>query len=800
MSLHVFGIRHHGPGCARSLIAALDELQPDVVVVEGPADAEEALSWVANEGLKPPVALLLYPPDEPARGVYYPLTVFSPEWQAFRWATSHGVPIRLMDLPQANHLAIQRDLEQKLRKELEARAGQSSESREANEGDGAEEEDGVDPAGELEGTEEGSAADEAEPQQPLWRTDPIALLAEAAGYKDHELWWENEIERRTDAAGLFEAILEGMRAVRDDAPPAPERDLIREAFMRQTIRRVMKEGLFQKIAILCGAWHAPVLDEESVAGRREGCRIKDDEARLKKLPKVKTTATWIPWTHSRLSYRSGYGAGVESPGWYAHVWETRDQAPLRWIATAARLLRTKDLDASSASVIEAVRLADALAAIRELRSPGLAELNEAILAVLCHGDGAPMRLIRRQLEVGDVMGEVPPEAPSTPLAQDLADQQKSLRLKPSTEIKAIDLDLRKENDLAKSHLLHRLGLLGIPWGILQQSGSSSSTFHEIWKLEWKPEFAVAIIEANVWGQTVSEAAGKRVIQQADEAKELATITDLLDRSILAGLGGAIDPLLARIQSLAAVSVDVRHLLDALLPMARVARYGDVRGTKAGHVLPILIGLFERAVVGLGAACSALDDEAAERMLASLSSAQQALDVLAEEPMLARWLVRLQSLEESAIHGLIRGWCCRTRLEKGVLDDDGLYRAARLALSPANPPAVCAAWATGLLRGSGLLLLHQDEVWRVFDRWLAGLTEEQFVELLPPLRRAFSEFTPPERRQMGDKVKRLGGSDSAKPSGGRRSPTPAADDAIDHERARLVLPTLAQILGVPHVDR
>ena len=48
MSLHLFGIRHHGPGCARSLRAALEELRPDVIVMEGPADAQEALPQIGR--------------------------------------------------------------------------------------------------------------------------------------------------------------------------------------------------------------------------------------------------------------------------------------------------------------------------------------------------------------------------------------------------------------------------------------------------------------------------------------------------------------------------------------------------------------------------------------------------------------------------------------------------------------------------------------------------------------------------------------------------------------------------------
>ena len=105
MSIHVFGIRHHGPGCARSLRAALEELQPDIVLVEGPPDAQDALSFLMHEEIQPPVALLIYSPEEPKRAVYYPFTHFSPEWQALRYALSHQIPARFMDLPQAIQLA-----------------------------------------------------------------------------------------------------------------------------------------------------------------------------------------------------------------------------------------------------------------------------------------------------------------------------------------------------------------------------------------------------------------------------------------------------------------------------------------------------------------------------------------------------------------------------------------------------------------------------------------------------------------------------------------------------------------------
>lgn len=756
MSIHVFGIRHHGPGCARSLLSALRELQPDAVLLEAPADVQTVLPLADHPELRPPVALLLYPPDEPRRSVIFPLAVFSPEWQALQFALAQRVPVRAMDLPISHRMTLVDDAPE------EPKQIPPSSAPESGDGGG---------------------------DSPAWRTDPIALLAQAAGYADHELWWEEQVERRQDAAGLFAAILEAMRAVRAEVPQTPERDLLREAFMRKSIRAAVKEG-FARIAVVCGAWHAPVLDDAAIAGRRGGCTVKEDTARLKGLSKCKTVATWIPWTHSRLAYRSGYGAGVSSPGWYAHLWESQTDAPTRWLVTAARLLRAQDLNASSANVIEARRLADALAALRDLRSPGLRELNEAILSVLCHGDPSPLRLIHRRLEIGDCLGGVPRETHAVPLLQDLQQQQKSLRLKASPERRVLDLDLRQEQARARSWLLHRLRILGVSWGEPLEARTSTSTFHELWDLQWQPEFAILLVEASLWGNTIVQASAARLVDGAEKAKSLAETSELLVCALRADLQSTIAPLLARIQSMSAVSTDVVHLMEALPALARVSRYGDVRGTSAQMLEPILIGILERIIAGLAPACSALDDESAERLVSALEQSQTALDLLPQLSLREEWDERLLQLTRERIHGLVRGWCCRRLFEQRRLSTDDLDRLTRQALSPATATPQAAAWVTGLLRGSGLLLLHQDALWQVMDHWLSGLPEGTFLETLPVLRRAFAGFTPAERRQMGVKVRHLSSSGSTVVE---TSLSPVPD--INQERAARVLPVLAQILGV-----
>jgi Family of unknown function (DUF5682) len=769
LSVSVFGIRHHGPGCARSLRAGLEGLEPDIVLVEGPPDAQEVLPLLTAEDMKPPVALLIYSPENPARAVYYPFATFSPEWQALSYALGRGIPARFMDLPQA--LQLGKDEEHT----------QTSEIAPGLENKGPEARPSAQ-TGTIAGVPPEAASDEQENTQPK-EEDPLDMLARAAGYTDYELWWERQIEQRRDMRGLFEGILEAMSEMRVEPMPKDEREAQREAHMRQSIRAAQKEG-FQRIAVVCGAWHSPVLTEEALK------KAKGDAATLSGLKRIKVEATWIPWTSPRLSSRSGYGAGVTSPGWYEHIWTAPDKATIRWAAQAAQLLRAEGLDASSASVIETVRLAEALAAMRDLPMPGLAELHEAILTVLCHGNTEPIALIRQRLEIGEQMGKVPEDSPAVPLQRDLENKQRRLRLKPSTAIEKLDLDLRKENERARSQLFHQLRLLNIEWGKPQRGTSKQlGTFHEYWQIQWQVEFVVKLIEANIWGNTTEKAASGYARHLADGAESLPELTELLNRVVLAELPETIEHLLTYVQTKAAVASDVRQMMDALPPLALVAREGDVRETKSEHLLPVIDSLFERIVIGLPGACASLDDEAARAMVKSLDQADYSLEKLNREEQYTEWLRVLGNLtRREGIHGLVRGRCCRILFDKQKLATDELQRLARLALSPVLPIGQAAAWIEGVLHGSGYLLLNQDGLWKALDQWLSELGSESFVEMLPLLRRAFSGFSAPERRSMGEKVRFL----NSAPGAGSSRPATAA---IDSERASNVLPVLAQILGV-----
>src|SRR6185295_14626862 len=99
--------------------AFLQELKPDIVLVEGPPEADAILQWANHPELKPPVAILLYQADDIQHSVFYPFAEFSPEWQAIQYARNNNIPVRFMDLPMANDFALDNEIKQKAKEATE---------------------------------------------------------------------------------------------------------------------------------------------------------------------------------------------------------------------------------------------------------------------------------------------------------------------------------------------------------------------------------------------------------------------------------------------------------------------------------------------------------------------------------------------------------------------------------------------------------------------------------------------------------------------------------------------------------
>ncbi|NML20267.1 hypothetical protein HHL16_05255 [Pseudoflavitalea sp. G-6-1-2] len=762
MAIHILGIRHHGPGSARNVKQFLEQVKPDIVLVEGPPEADGILQWAASEEMKPPVSILCFQPENPQQAVFYPFAEFSPEWQAILYARKNNIHVRFMDLPVAHKFALDEEKKQAVAVNDKADIDPALQSD-------------ADIPVQLQPAEEADIS-EAAPQR--FRVDPISELAAAAGFADGEKWWEHMVEYRKDTQELFEAVEEMMSELREAFPDTDNKmEQLREAHMRKTIRQAERE-MFGNIAVICGAWHAPALKNMP--------KQKEDNDLLKGLPKVKVDCTWIPWTYSRLSFNSGYGAGIWSPGWYEHIWHHPNDDGTRWMALVAKLFRAQQIDTSVAHVMEAVRLAEALAALRNLPKAGLEELNEATLSVLCNGENILLKLVNDKLIISDRLGSVPVEIPKPPLQLDIERLQKKLRLPATAEQKEYTLDLRKEMDLERSNLLHRLRLLDIKWG-RQSNVSGSGTFKELWTLKWEPEFSIEIIEKGTWGSTVEDATSSFILHQAKEANTLPVVCSLLERAIPAALPVAVEKLIQAVNNLAATSDDVVQLMDVIPPLVNVSRYGNVRNTDAGMVLNIVESMIERVCVSLPAACVSVDDDASAALLEHFREMTDAVNLLQQATLNTQWQQTLLVIAgNQSTSPSVSGYATRLLSDYKILAGEELTKKFHQAMSPAIAPAIAAAWLEGFLKGSGTILLLDNELWAVLDNWMQQLEEDIFIQVLPLLRRTFSNFAKPERKKMGEKAKH-----------GTTGITVRQTNADpDHERAAKGIPVIMKLFNYP----
>ncbi|MER9936392.1 DUF5682 family protein [Mesorhizobium sp. M0088] len=730
-----FGIRHHGPGSADSLVQALQELKPVAVLIEGPADASPLLPLLARPEMQPPVALLCYPEDDPASTSFWPFAEFSPEYQATLWAVTNNAAVRFIDLPSSARTA-----------PIEA-VGET----------------------ESDGTEANVEADLA----PHLR-DPIGTLAQAAGYEDGESWWSDIIEQNPQPGPIFAAIADAMTTLRDGEGPLAAFEAKREAHMRLEIAAARKE-FDGPIAIVCGAFHVPALQATRP--------LKEDQALLKGLARRKSMMTWAPWTGPRLALGFGYGAGVVAPGWCKHLWQTRGQgdSSVLWLAKIAAVLRAKGHMVSTASLIEAERLARTLAVIRERPKPGFEELRDAAIAALFNGEALLWALVEAELLLGADVGEIPPDTPLAPLIEDLQRNQKAARLKPEALERELSVDLRSESGLFRSTLLHRLSVLGVHWGKLTDSGRSRGTFRERWTLSWEPEYAVRLVENLVYGPTIEKAANGRLIQMIGAATSLDAMAALVQGAITANLSEASIAGLAALEDRAARSSECLEILTSVPPLADIIRYGEARKTETARLSGLLERLIVEGGIALAYAARDLDAQASTTLVGAMRKADEAISLVEpEQDVLDAWRNGLAAvLDGSRSTALVAGCAAHLLYEAGHLSADAATGLIARRLSPGTPVTEAAGFFEGFFSTAGQRLIYDEGLRGAVDAWLASLDEDAFIAHLPLLRRVFSHLDSMERRRL---IEAVLGRAARLPAG--LTPTPDGDEAWRRHLERL----------------
>ena len=746
-----FGVRHLSPAAAFHLRQALDRAQPRLVLVEGPSDLNDQMEWLCHPETEFPAAILAYTKTPPVHTVLWPFAIYSPEVQAILWAHEHGVECRFMDLPSSVFLA--------LREGEEMSVGRDDPGAPV----GA---DNIRPQDDANPSEE--RADDIRPytEDPAQTTESIYKRLETVTGEDHDTFWERnfeQIENFEEYQAACNTFGSRLREASADDPRRAAETVVREAYMKRVVCQAVDTGISpERIFCVCGSFH--------VAGLEENAPMTDEEEDA--LPRAEACATLMPYSYYRLTTRSGYGAGNKAPAYFELLWEALHtgglgRAPYLYLTRLASAHRKAGNLTSSAEVIEAVRLAQTLCAIRGSKYPALSDLRDASVTTMGHGQFSELALAAADTEIGKKIGFLPQGVARTSVQEDFYRQLKELRLEKfrTAQLQRLDLDLREKlnvksegaalADLRRSFFLHRLRVLGVHFAALLPSRQEGASWGEYWELRWTPEAEIEIVESALMGDTIQGAAAFALKERADQSTSLGEAASIFQDAFLCGMPAAAQHALSVLQGLGVDAAAIADVADTAARLSLVVRYGDLRRFDAEPVVPLVKQLYLRACLTLAEAC-ACDAQAAQAVTKAMdqfNTLQLSHDFLEE----ARWISLLEEISDrDDLNTRCSGFAMAILLERGAVDEDLLAREVARRLSPGVPADLGAGWFEGLAGKNRYALIARLSLWRQLDSYLSGLDDETFRRALVFLRRAFADFSPKEKNDIAENLGEIWG--------------------------------------------
>lgn len=756
--VHVFGIRHLSPAGAYHLRAFLDEIRPQVVLVEGPSDAGDLIGQIASRGVVPPVAILAYTDQLPVRTLVFPLASYSPEYQAFLWAAENGVRAEFIDLPSDAAVTLQA-----ARRASAGLEEADPEDARADHFDG-------------EGGQTGRQDALAERRAFYRRQNELyERVAELAGETDYDSYWERYFEHSPSKEAYRHAIERFSAEMRElleqeeraHDPREASYNAVREAYMRRQIRQALDTvGPSDRIVVVTGAHHVSGMDLALPA-------MSDEE--LRKLPRSSTKLTLMPYSYYKLSVQSGYGAGNQAPAYFERLWDClnrQDAArlPSLYLSQVASSLRESGTHRSTASVIEGVRLAESLASLRGGSMPTWGDLRDAAVVCLGFGDLASVAEALARADIGTAIGGLPEGVSQTPIQDDLNRHLKRLKLEKYKSAVAADLELDlRENrrvkseeaaflDLHRSVFLHRLALLGIDFARQQQVRQDTATWAEHWVLQWTPEAEIQAVESTLKGETVELAAAFVLHERLEGCADLSEASRIIRLACQCGLPEAMEEARLTLQRLAVDAGDFAQIAAAANELSVLIRYGDIRKVDTSSFVPLLQQLFLRGTLLLvdAAVCS---DEAAGAMITGMNEMHRISQEHPEEVDDERWLAELWALaSRDDRNAKLSGFAFAILLERNLISPDQCSQEVSRRLSPGIPAELGAGWFEGVSMRNRYALLSRSGLWQQLDEYIASLEDEAFLRSLVFLRRAFGSFEPREKASIAETLGVLWGLD------------------------------------------
>ncbi len=789
-------VRHHSPACAYHVSRTIEEIRPDIILVEGPENANPLIPVMVHEDTKAPFAIYYSYHDQAGRiseekeryRCYYPFLDYSPELAAFRTGQRLEIRTAFIDLSYGDILAVSR----------EGRGLLKEEDEKSNYND----------------------------DYLLSRNSYLQQLCEKTGLRSFEEFWEkyfelNGIEEKSER--WFDNLLTYCALARENTPrESMEEDgcLARERHMAERIREYAGElaGEGGTVMAVTGGFHTPGLralldneDEESItaavparqktetakeakargqegpAGEslRQGDALSEDHpaasgrktgkgaeetagreikyAKMEKVPEKDQGVYLMPYSMEAADALNGYASGMPFTGFYQRIWEglqetltPYEDAVLDMIVTAGKETRRKEGYLSTYDEICACAMANGLADIRGKRQPGAYELLDAVLSSFVKGEyniatDAPMRFLRKAM-TGNAVGALCRQADVPPIIYDFQEQCRKFGIKTTSTLETettLSIFSNPKHRLY-SMFLNRMNYLKTAFarkikGPNLQLKRDRNLMREIWKYKWSIQVNSALIEVSVYGATIEEAAVslvKEALKKEIGARESAV---LLTQVFEMGLTQQIQPVYDRAEEQLLRDTDFYSLAEALkslLMMEELAGLYDSR-MEFGH----LIHIGCRKLISLLPAMTKIKDEDLNSCMNALKLLYQVTGREGEDFAQERedyYDILGKMTRDGEIQAGLNGCTYGILYGSGKVTAREVEAACRGYLGGTREQLFSTAqFFRGLFFTARDLVFIGETFIGMLDEFFGRVSEEEFMELLPELRMAFTYFTPRE---------------------------------------------------------
>jgi hypothetical protein len=708
-----FPVRHHSPACARHVSLLIRQMRPEAVLIEGPFDFNARLDELFLPHILP-IAIYSYVRlADRRRGAYHPFCVYSPEWQALLTAREIGATIRFIDLPWS-----------------EIARFDDTANRYAD--------------------------------LSLRRGEYIRRLCHETGVENFDDLWDRFFENDDDF-GLKSFLRRCHHfclhtRLLDEEIRFSDRQ--REAFMAQQVREAAKETA-GRILVVTGGYHSSAIHARLTGAPLAG--TGDPKSHSPQSPDAETEVgiALTPYSYERLDSLRGYDAGMPNPGFYHQVWQDRlagaGASDQRLMARVVKVLRKRGQAISSADLIAAESTARGLAQLRGHPRVWRQDLVDGIIGALikeerAYGIGHPLLDAVHEVFRGGERGVLAEGTVLPPLVQDLRRLLADHEMQPETKPRELELELHREEDRARSRVLHRLRILAIS-GFERIAGtdiaarSDLSKVWERWRIRWSPEYDATTIEAARYGPTLAEAANARLSERSQGQERSAESAALLvlDAS-LAGVSDLADAFLQQLADLIRGDSDFFAVTKALGHLLYLYIYDQVLATVGRPDLAaLLIETFARGLwllEGLGQVAGR-DRELVAGIRTLLDAFERCENKLHFDRGEYVAVLSRASAERSQ-RPLLRGAAMGALWTIGESDAD---RVRSQLLFFADPDRL-GDFLAGLFALAREVVQRHRELVMSIDQMLVAYADEEFLTALPSLRLAFTFFTPREKHHIG----------------------------------------------------